>query len=80
MGGIWITSAYINKKGSKGQLLNIEDTSSPQPTPEASFDSNATDISITDSAEKSNSFEKKLLRMKNLAEKPSEALLGALAG
>ena len=43
---IWITSAYRNKNGSKGQLLNIEDSSSPQPTPEASFDSNATSNSI----------------------------------
>ena len=43
---IWITSAYRNKNGSKGQLLNIEDSSSPQPTPEASFDSNATNNSI----------------------------------
>ena len=39
---IWITSAYISKNGSKGQLLNIEEESSPQPTPEASFDSDAT--------------------------------------
>ena len=57
---IWITSAYINKKGSKGQLLNIEDTSSPQPTPEASFDSNATDISIPQSTEKSTDSAKKV--------------------
>ena len=49
---IWITSAYINKKGSKGQLLNIEDESSLQPTPEASFDSNATDTSISENSEK----------------------------
>ena len=39
--------AYV-KKGSSGQLLNIEDISSPQPTPEAFFDSTATDISIPD--------------------------------
>ena len=51
---IWITSAYRNKNGSKGQLLNIEDTSSPQPTPEASFDSNATKIIIHKSDEKIN--------------------------
>ncbi|MBQ7346104.1 MAG: hypothetical protein IJW45_08625 [Oscillospiraceae bacterium] len=38
---IWITSAYI-KKGSTGQKLNMEDGSSPQPTPEAIFDSSAT--------------------------------------
>lgn len=38
---IWITSAYI-KKGSTGQKLNMEDDSSPQPTPEAIFDSSAT--------------------------------------
>ena len=38
---IWITSAYI-KKGSNGQMLNMEEESSPQPTPEASFDGNAT--------------------------------------
>ena len=52
---IWITSAYANKKGSKGQLLNIEDKSSPQPTPEASFDSNATTVIIPETSEKSNS-------------------------
>lgn len=52
---IWITSAYANKKGSKGQLLNIEDNSSPQPTPEASFDSNATIVIIPQTSEKSNS-------------------------
>ena len=51
---IWITSAYRNKKSSKGQLLNIEDTSSPQPTPEASFDSNATKTIIHKSDEKIN--------------------------
>jgi hypothetical protein len=50
---IYITSAYI-EKGSKGQLLNMNDTSSPQPTPEASFDSNATTDSIPDSAKKIN--------------------------
>ena len=33
-------SAYI-AKGSTGQLLNMEE-SSPQPTPEATFDSSAT--------------------------------------
>ena len=37
---IWITSAYI-KKGSNGQMLNMEETS-PQLTPEAPFDGNAT--------------------------------------
>ncbi|MBR5460643.1 MAG: hypothetical protein IKV53_07205 [Clostridia bacterium] len=42
---IWITSSYI-KKGSKGQLLNIEEYSSPQLTSETSLDSNATNISI----------------------------------
>ena len=31
-------------RGSKGQLLNIEDISSPQLTPEASFDGNTTTI------------------------------------
>ena len=66
---IWITSAYTNKNGSKGQLLNIEDKSSPQPTPEASFDSNATKVIISDSAEKSNSFDKKTSKdFKNSAE------------
>lgn len=55
---IWITSAYRNKKSSKGQLLNIEDTSSPQPTPEASFDSNATKYIIHKSDEKINTFDK----------------------
>ena len=56
---IWITSAYRNKKSSKGQLLNIEDTSSPQPTPEASFDSNATKTIIHKSDEKINTSDKK---------------------
>ncbi len=42
---IWITSAYI-KKGSRGQLLNMEDIPSPQHTPKASFDSTATNFSI----------------------------------
>ncbi len=54
---IYITSAYI-KKGSKGQLLNMDNKSSPQPTPEASFDGNATTTSIPDSSKKINSFEK----------------------
>ncbi len=44
---IWITSAYI-KKGSKGQMLNIEETSSPQLTSETPFDGNATNNSVTD--------------------------------
>ena len=42
---IWITSAYI-KKGSTGQMLNMEETS-PQPTPEAPFDGNATTDIVT---------------------------------
>jgi len=50
----------INKKGSKGQLLNIEDHSSLQPTPEASFDSDATNTIIPDSKEKSNPSDKKV--------------------
>ena len=37
---IWITSAYI-KKGSTGQMLDMEETS-PQRTPEAPFDGSAT--------------------------------------
>ena len=41
---VWITSAYI-AKGSTGQLLNMEE-SSPQPTPEATFDSSATENSV----------------------------------
>ena len=44
---IWITSAYI-QKGNSGQLLNIEEESSPQPTPEASFDSTATTSIVAD--------------------------------
>ena len=55
---IWVTSAYI-EKSSKGQLLNMEGNSSPQPTPEASFDSNATTTSIPHSNPKSNPSEKK---------------------
>lgn len=43
---IWITSAYI-QKGNSGQLLNMEDISSPQPTPKASFDSTATTDIVT---------------------------------
>lgn len=39
---IWITSAYTNKNGSNGQLLNVEKEISPQPTSETSFDGNAT--------------------------------------
>ena len=69
---IWITSAYVNKNGSKGQLLNIEDTSSPQPTPEASFDSNATDISIPDSDEKVNTSDE------NSSEKSSKEKISEL--
>ncbi len=38
---IYITSAY--KKSSTNQLLNIDSVESPQPTPEATFDSSATD-------------------------------------
>ena len=52
---IWITSAYINKNGSKGQLLNMEESSPPQPTSEASFDGNATTTSIPNSTQKVNS-------------------------
>lgn len=66
---IWITSAYVNKKGSKGQLLNIEDKSSPQPTPEASFDSNATTVIIPETSEKSNSFSKNSLEKSSNLEK-----------
>ena len=44
---IWITSAYI-KKGSTGQELNMEDNSSPQPTPKAILDSNATTDIVAD--------------------------------
>ena len=55
---IWITSAYI-KKGSKGQLLNMDENSSPQPTPEASFDSTATNTIIDENSQKSNSEQKK---------------------
>ncbi len=55
---IYITSSYI-KKGSKGQLLNMEEQSSPQPTPEASFDSNATNNIIHDNLEKNNSFDER---------------------
>lgn len=51
---VWITSAYANKKGSKGQLLNMEEKTSPQPTPKASFDSIATTINISQPAEKVN--------------------------
>ena len=36
----------LYKKDSSGQLLNMEETSSPQPTPKASFDSTATKCSI----------------------------------
>lgn len=56
---VWITSAYINKNGSKGQLLNMEDKTSPQPTPKASFDGNATTNSISQNREKSTVSEKK---------------------
>ena len=54
---IYITSTYIIKKGSKGQLLNMDENTSPQPTPKASFDSTATNISITEKGEKNNSFD-----------------------
>lgn len=43
---VWVTSAYI-KKGSKGQMLNME-SSSLQLTPEAPFDGNATTDIVTD--------------------------------
>lgn len=59
---IWITSAYTNKKSSKGQLLNIEDKSSPQPTSKTFFDSDATNTSISDSAEKVNPSGEKSLK------------------
>ena len=49
------------QKSSKGQLLNIEDKSSPQPTPEASFDSNATTASISEKSEKVNTSDEKNL-------------------
>ena len=42
---VYITSAYI-KKGSKGQLLNMDSDKPLQPTPEAPFDGNATTVSI----------------------------------
>ena len=42
---IYITSAY--KNGSTNQLLNIDSVESPQPTPEATFDSSATKSSIS---------------------------------
>ena len=45
---------FINKNGSKGQLLNIETEVPPQPTSKTSSDSNATAISIPDSTEKVN--------------------------
>lgn len=57
---VWITSAYINKNGSKGQLLNMETEVPPQPTSKTSSDSNATDISIPDSPEKVNTSDEKI--------------------
>ena len=50
---IRITSSTI-EKGSKGQLLNMEDSSSPQPTPDASFDSDAADTILSESDGKNN--------------------------
>ena len=49
---IYITSAY--KKSSTNQLLNIDSKESPQPTPEATFDSGATTNSLTHLSKKVN--------------------------
>ncbi len=54
---IWITSAYTNKNGSKGQLLNMDSIESPQPTSKTSFDGNATNKSISKFLKKSNTFD-----------------------
>jgi hypothetical protein len=39
-------SATTSNKGSKGQLLNMDSSESPQPTPKAIFDGSTTTISI----------------------------------
>ena len=70
---IWLTSAYINKNGSKGQLLNMENEISPQPTPEASFDSNATTISIYETSEKINPSDKKTSKNSKFNLKPDDS-------
>ena len=56
---IWITSAYANKNGSKGQLLNLNPKDSSNLTPEASFDGNATKDRIAQNKPKVNSKSKK---------------------
>ena len=56
---IWITSAYANKNGSKGQLLNLNPKDSSNLTPEASFDGNATNDRIAQPEQKVNSKSKK---------------------
>ena len=45
--------------------MNIEDTSSPQPTPEASFDSNATNNNIPDNSKNVNSNERNSKKSEN---------------
>ena len=44
----------VSDKGSKGQLLNMEENSSPQPTSKTSFDGNATNNRIPQKTEKVN--------------------------
>ncbi len=54
---IYITSAYIIKKDSSGQVLNMDENTSPQLTSKMVSDSTATDNSITENDEKDNSFD-----------------------
>ncbi len=55
---IYITSAYIIKKDSSGQVLNMDENTSPQLTSKMVSDSTATDNSITEKSQKDNSFDK----------------------
>ena len=62
---VYITSSYISEKSSNGQLLNMDSTESPQPTPEASFDSNATNNNIPDNSKNVNSNERNSKKSEN---------------
>ena len=76
---IWITSAYANKNGSKGQLLNLNPKDSSNLTPEASFDGNATNDRIAQEQQKVNRNDK--ISSKDrlaLPEEGSEGEKGAL--
>ncbi len=55
---IYITSAY--KKDSSGQVLNMDENTSPQPTSKMVSDSTATNNSITENGENNNTFDENI--------------------